>query len=64
MDTALYSESSHSFAPKEKTTLRMLLVISSAGNLFHIYLSYINSVTCSLSASATYGKSLDLPDCS
>lgn len=69
MDTALYSETSHSFAPKEKTSVHMLLVmqvcsnnrpISSAGNLFHIYLSYINSITCSLSASATSGKSLDI----
>lgn len=60
MHTALYSETSHSFAPKEKTSLRMLLVMSSAGHLFHIHLSYLNSITGSLSASATYGKSLDV----
>lgn len=66
VNTALYSETSNSFAHKEMTSSPMLLVMqvrsndrptSSAGNICHIYLSYINSISCRWSAAATSGKS-------
>lgn len=66
MNTALYSETGHSFAPKETTSSCMLLVMrvcsndrptSSAGNVCHIYLSYINSISCRWCACATLGNS-------
>lgn len=56
MDTALYRETPNWFTPTEKTSLRIRLalqfsidnrLISSAENLFDLYISFLNSITCS-----------------